>query len=914
MSEPTNPTRAARPTPPRPGIDCTRRGWGTRLALGAVLGGLAGLSGPVLAQAPFSFEQASGRLPKDIVPQSYAIAVAPDVGRMSIAGRESVTLRFRAASATLRFNTLNDALTDVRLDGRPVRGVHTDNAQQLTTVTLAAAAPAGIHRLSFSYTARIETGAVGLFLQRYTDTAGHPQIMLSTQMEATDARRMFPCWDEPAFRARFQLTVTVPADWATVSNMPVAHRETHGTLATTTFQTTPPMPSYLVELSAGNLRHLDARSGGVDFGVWAVSGREQDGSTALSNAQQILADYNDYFAYPYPLPKLDSIAIPGGFSGAMENWGAITYQQDLLLVPPTATLDEQQEVYATQAHEMAHQWNGDLVTMGWWDDLWLNESFASWMAAKETALRHPQWHWWEVEDADKETAMAADAQSSSQAIEQHVTDELQASNAFDPAITYSKGQSVLRMFEAYLGPTVFRDGIRRYIRARAYSNATAGDLWQALSAASGQDVAAIAAPWTQRPGFPLVTAASHCAPDGARTVSLSQQRFLMSGQASGQWQVPLQVRIGSSGTSRALLMTHDGQTLAAGRCSEPLSLDADAVGFYRVRYDPATLGTNTHRFSELPDGDRVALLDDQWALARSGAAPLASYLALPASMGDDLDSRAWRQITGALGDIELVERGTSGHDAFAAYARSLIAPAAARLGWQAGPGETPDVGQLRDLVLLDDGSWGDASVIAEVRRRFNTMLSDPHALAPDMQRVVLSLVALDADQRTFDQLHDFARRATSDDARQRDYAALSYVRDPQLAREVAQIALSAEIPPQDTQLRLVMIVGLVDWHPQLAWQAFSTHIDQLLAPLGTFIPLYTAQYVPEWFWNCLPLDQLEAWVRARVPAEMAPVVARGMQTAHFELSQKTALVSAADAFMRVQHRQRAERAVSREKS
>src|SRR6185312_17091255 len=180
----------------------------------------------------------------------------------------------------------------------------------------------------------------------------------------------------------------------------------------------------------------------VHFGVWAVSGREQEGRIALANAQQILADYDDYFGYPFPLPKLDSIAIPGGFSGAMENWGAITYTDQALLLSQASEIRDRQEVYSTQAHEMAHQWNGDLVTMGWWDDLWLNESFASWMAAKQTARRHPEWKWWEVQDADRETAMRADAQSTSPAIEQHVEDELQASSAFDPDITYSKGQAV----------------------------------------------------------------------------------------------------------------------------------------------------------------------------------------------------------------------------------------------------------------------------------------------------------------------------------------------------------------------------------------------------------------------------------------------------------------------------------------
>ena len=220
--------------------------------------------------------------------------------------------------------------------------------------------------------------------------------MLSTQMEATDARRMFPCWDEPSFRAYFSLTVTVPAAWATVGNMPIAHREVRGEAATVSFQRSPKMPSYLVVFAAGDLREVAASSGGTHFGIWAIAGHEAEGAVPLANAQQILADYNEYFAYPFPLPKLDSIGVPGGFSGAMENWGAITYNDQLLLVGSSSTMQDKQTVFSIQAHEMAHQWFGDLVTMGWWDDTWLNESFASWLAAKETAVRNPAWAWWEA--------------------------------------------------------------------------------------------------------------------------------------------------------------------------------------------------------------------------------------------------------------------------------------------------------------------------------------------------------------------------------------------------------------------------------------------------------------------------------------------------------------------------------------
>jgi aminopeptidase N len=864
-----------------------------------ILGPLAGAA--AAAEAPFNFDHAPGRLPKNVVPVDYDIAVTPDAAAKTLSGTESVSLEFRSASDKIVFNTLNLKLQNVRLDGRPVAGVDTDNRAQLTTLTLAAPAKPGMHKLTLSYTGVIETRPQGLFVQPYSKVGGGQDFMLTTQMESTDARRMFPCWDEPSFRARFRLTATVPADWATIGNMPVAKREVHGKLATTTFERTPRMPSYLVEFTGGHLREVSARSGKVRFGVWAVAGQQSAGTVALANAQQILADYDRYFGYPFPLPKLDSIAIPGGFSGAMENWGAITYNDQLLLLTKDSSMSDRQAVYSTQAHEMAHQWNGDLVTMAWWDDLWLNESFASWMAAKETDLRNPSWKWWESEDASKEQAMDADAHPASHAIQVHVADELQAANAFDPTITYNKGEAVLRMLEAYLGPDTFRAGIRRYIKARAFSNATSADLWNGLSAASGQDIGRIAADWTEQPGFPLVSVTASCR-SGQRTLSFSQRRFFVAAPADRRleavhWSIPLQVRAAPGEAPRAVLLTHDGQQVAAGSCQQPLSVDAGAIGYYRVQYDPATLALNTRGFGTVPDGDRISLLDDQWALVQARAAPLASYLALAERMGGDLDTRAWQQITATLGTIEYDERGSPGHDAFAAYARSIIKPLEGRLGWKSRPGDTPNLQQLRRTVILDLGSWGDPAVIAEARRRFAAFVHDRRTIAPDDQPMIVDVVSQYGDAATFDELHTLAKQSQDEAEKGRLYRALALSRDPKLASQAANIAVGPEIPPQLLMLRLQMFFVMSQEQPKLAWSTFNGNMATLLSPLGSLAPLVEAQYVPQIFWDALPPDEMQAWLKAHVPPEMAPQVAKGMESARFEVAQKAQLVPEAEAYV-----------------
>jgi aminopeptidase N len=848
--------------------------------------------------APFAFDAAPGRLPKNVVPESYQIAVVPDISTMTLSGTESVRLQFRTATSTVQFNSLNETLSHVLLDGKPVKSVKSDDAQQLTTVTLTSPA-VGAHTLSFSYTGKIETQAQGLFAQKYTKFGGGEGIMLSTQMEATDARRMFPCWDEPSFRAYFSLTVTVPASWATVGNMPIAHREVRGEAATVSFQRSPKMPSYLVVFAAGDLREVAASSGGTHFGIWAIAGHEAESAVALANAQQILADYNEYFAYPFPLPKLDSIGVPGGFSGAMENWGAITYNDQLLLVSPSSTMQDRQTVFSIQAHEMAHQWFGDLVTMGWWDDTWLNESFASWLGAKETAMRNPAWAWWEQEDASKERAMTADARTTSHAIEQHVTDELQAIASFDSAITYNKGEALLRMLEAYIGDEVFRSGIRNYIKNRAYSNATAADLWLALGGASGKNVAAVSANWIEKPGFPLISVTAACDASGNRSVVLSQKRFLLSGieKNATQWSVPLRIRSGNAAPRSLLLDTQD-QKAAAGRCDEALSVNADAVGYYRVKYDAATLAVNTRLFSSAIDGDRIALLDDQWALVGTGEAPLQTFLALASGMGGNRDTRAWQQIVRGLAIIEYAERGTPGYPAFTAYARALIKPVADSLGWDAKPQETPDVNDLRDTLLRSLSRWGDQPTIDAARLRFASFLQDSGTLTADAQTTLLAIVAQNADAATFAQLHALAKSAKDEPTLERYYQALARVRDPALASQVVQIALSGELPPQANTLGARLVLTLAREHPRLAWDAFAANQDKLLQWVSsTERPLVIAQQVPGVFWDALPLDELEAKIRAEIPPGAYDTLARGMEGARFQSAQKQSLVKAADAYL-----------------
>jgi aminopeptidase N len=850
------------------------------LAAAFVLGAVAPAGATV---APFNFDTTPGRLPKTVVPTDYIIALTPDAAAKTLRGTENIALDVRRPTKQIVFNTHDMTISDARFDGTRVARTVTQNDKQLTTLTLARPAAVGHHVLTLAYSGKIEDSSDGLFAQDYRTPDGRSGRMLSTQFESTDARRMFPGWDEPAFRATYQLTVTLPAAWTAVSNMPVQTRAVHGALATTAFQRTPKMPSYLVVLSAGDLASISGvGSDGVKQSIWAIKGDEQNGRYALESAEKILPYYDDYFGVKFPLPKLDHIAIPGGFGGAMENWGGITYNENILIHRPNATLGAKQTGFSIIAHEMAHQWNGDLVTMGWWDDIWLNESFASWMAAKATEKFNPEWNWQQGEDASKQSAMNADARSTSHAIQQHVTDELQADASFDPEITYDKGQAFLRMLEAYLGEDTFRSGIRSFMQKHKYGNATTADLWIALGAASKKDVSALAKAWTEQPGFPVVSVTAACDTSGNRTVTLAQKRFLLDGTSDTNtvWNVPVALASGSAAPSYVLLTNAQQSGIPAGRCGEPLRANAGGVGYYRVAYDAATFETDRAAFAALPDADKIAMLGDQWNLVRIGAAPLPSFLALANAMGANRNARAWENIVTPLAELEDDTRGTAQHDAFTVYARNLVTPLFASLGWDAKPGETVATGELRRSVIGALSYWGDPAVIAEGRARFERSVTDPASTTPEMQSVLIGIVGTNADAAAFDRLHQLATTTKDPTLAARYRSALMHVRDPKLAARALDIAMSGEVPPQQDSSRYGYVALAADWNPKLAWTFFQAHSDVLTKRFSLFEKmLRLSNGIPRTFWDAATPSELEAWLKTNLPPRANEYIVKGMARA-----------------------------------
>jgi len=428
------------------------------------------------AEKPFEFATTPGKLPKEVVPLEYCVRIVPNIDKFTFTGAETIKLSVRSQVRQLALNALELKITDASLDSKalPESAIKIDKKNELLTLVLPSELTTGDHTLALSFAGKINQQGQGLFYVAYQEQAsGTKKIMLGTQFEATDARRFFPCWDEPVFRARFQLTAVVPENWLAVSNMPIESEKAVAGGKEVRFAATPPMSSYLNVFVAGELDLIGSRSGPTQLRVIATKGKAKMGRYALEATAQILKYYNDYFGAAYPLPKLDQIALPGGFGGAMENWGGITYFESALLFDPkNSSAETKQNIYEVLAHEMAHQWFGDLVTMAWWDNLWLNEGFASWMGTKCTAHFNLQWEVWLRRNSPrdptrrvgiaKEQAMEGDARSTTHPIQQPIATEAEANSAFDD-ITYKKGQSFLRMLESFLGKDIFREGIRRYI-------------------------------------------------------------------------------------------------------------------------------------------------------------------------------------------------------------------------------------------------------------------------------------------------------------------------------------------------------------------------------------------------------------------------------------------------------------------
>jgi aminopeptidase N len=851
---------------------------------------LAGLTA-LNAEKPFDFASTPGKLPKQVVPEEYSVRIAPDLEKRTFAGSETVKLNVRAPVRQLILNALEIEIVSAALDGKPIpkSAIKLDPRNETLTLALKSELPAGSHSLVLNFSGKINQRGQGLFFATYQEQGtGVKKTMLGTQFEATDARRFFPCWDEPSFRARFQLTAVVPENFTAISNMPVEKETKIASGREIRFATTPPMASYLNVFCAGELDAIHARNGEVTHGVVATKGKAEMGRYALESSQQILNYYDDYFGVSYPLPKLDHVAIPGGFGGAMENWGGITYYESRLLFDPqNSSAETKQNIYEVIAHETAHMWFGDLVTMAWWDNLWLNEGFASWMGTKCTAKFNPDWEVWLSKNIPrdptrrygigKEAAMEGDARATTHPIQQPIANEAEASSAFDD-ITYRKGMSFIRMLESFLGEDVFRDGIRKYMATHNFSNSTTADLWNALSEVSGKPVVEIAAGWTQQPGFPLVKVSR----DSSGKITLTQERFTVHfpNAPALEWKIPLTYSIANEAAPASLLMTSKTIELPPVAADRAIKLNVEGAGNYRVQYDEASWKLLLADFPKLTLPDRVNLLSDAWALVQANRAPLLLYLdlveKLPAK--DQLAER--EQIMHVFDFINRLVAGEPAREQFQKYARSILRPSFEQVGWEPKSGEPARLASLRASLIKALGDLNDEEIIAGCRALFQKFLSDPASLPPDLRAPVFGVVGRYADEATWNKLHELGLKTTSIEEKQNYYDALACALNPELAARTLEISLGDELPTSRA-IYLVAKVARQSEHPEVAWQFAKAHMKQLLAKTDALAANSYAPGLFTFFSDPARIGELQRYAKSELSPAAAKEVVKAVDEVAF---------------------------------
>ena len=758
---------------------------------------------PASAQPRFDFATAPGALPKDVLPSRYRLQFALDPASAGFSASAAIALRVLkpVPGIVLHAHELQaDSVTLVAADGsRQTLRVGPGTPPQTWQLTPLDAAPVatGDYTLNIAYRGAVQKTGQGLFNVSYS-AQGQPQQMLATQLEAVYARTLFPSFDEPAFRAVFEIAVTAPAGYEVLSNMPLVSSEAVATGQLHRFEATPTMPSYLVALAVGHFDTLQGRAADVPLRIFTAPGKREQARYAMTVTEQVVPYYNEYFGLPYALPKLDQLAVPGVRQGAMEDWGLISYSEPAILFDPAKSSPRTQRgAFNTIAHEIAHQWFGNLVTAASWEEIWLNEAFATWMADKATLRFNPAWQSELHRRSWTDHAMAIDATSATRAIRSGPVRESAVFDVFD-SITYSKGGAVLSMLEQWLRPEPFRRGLADYMQTQKFSNATAGDLWHHMGQASGRNVAQVAASWTDQPGFPLLRVASRCVAGHTR-VTLAQQRFWLAPQPAGPalWQVPVLLSRGAQQLGTLLSQREQGVTFD-GCGNQPLVANAGGAGFFRVEYATADLRRVMAGFARLAPADRVALLSDSFALAQAGRLSFTTYVDLLSAVPRVTDASRGTLFSMAMESLRFLDvtmQGSAAQPRIRAASRTLLAPALARLGWQPRAGEDDEDTSLRAALIERLAGFDDADVIRRARQAFDADAAGQAALPASIRSAVVRAVGVHADRAHFNQLMAALQSASGEEDRWLYASALAAGRDAGRASELLASALDARLPP-----------------------------------------------------------------------------------------------------------------------
>ena len=783
------------------------------------------------------------RLPRTVVPNRYDLRLEPDLTTLTFRGVETVAITVNEPVREIFFNAIELAIDEavvVDARGREQRAAATlDETTERGRLEVPEPLAVGAGQLRLTFRGTLNDKLRGFYRSVYKDPSGVSRTMAATQFEATDARRAFPCWDEPAFKAVFAVTLVIDPALTAVSNTRIVGETREGARKVVRFADSIIMSTYLVAFVVGELESTDPIGvGPTPVRVWCVPGKRRLAAFGHEIAVASLKYFEDYYGLPYPGDKLDFLAIPDFAAGAMENLGAITFRETALLVDEAAASHaELQRVADVVAHENAHMWFGDLVTMTWWNGIWLNEAFATFMEMLAVDAWKPQWQRWVAFGVSRGAAMSVDGLHSTRSIEFPVTAPREADAMFD-VLTYEKGASVLRMLEQYLGPEVFRAGVRQYLTTHRFGNADTGDLWAALGHASGQPIPAVMDGWIFAPGYPLVSASIE-----RGELVLRQQRFTYlreplrwwgagatgaSATTPARWQVPVQLRLSAGGrdsVERVLLSEPEVRRPLPAGC-DSVVVNEGGHGFYRVRYDAELLGRVVARLPALAAIERYNLVNDAWAVTLAGLMPLTDYLDLTARFHDERDKNVWTILIGSLAMLNRLVPPDA-RPGLEALVRDRVGPALTALGWDSRAGEDELTRQLRGDLIRALGTLGsDRSVQAQAAERYGAHMHGSSPVDPNVLPALIAVLAYSGDPERYADFLERFRAATTPQEEQRYLYALTALPQPELIAQTLGRTINGEIRTQDAPFVVRSLLMTVQAREQ-AWEFVKKQWDTM---------------------------------------------------------------------------------------
>ena len=779
------------------------------------------------------------RLPETARPENYKLTFAPDLEKAKFEGDETISLRVLKPTSKITLNAVDIDFHEVSITAGGTTQKATVTPQKenemvvLTVEKPLAPGPATVH---ITYTGTLNDEMRGLYLGK--DDKGRKYA--ATQFEATDARRAFPSFDEPDYKATFDITAVADRGLVAISNQKIiSDTDSPNGKHTVRFATTAKMSSYLAALVVGNFEYIEGEADGIPIRVYSTPGKKEMGKFALESASYILGYYDKYFGIKYPYGKLDLIGLPDFSAGAMENAGCITFREVILLIDEKqGSVGLKKTIASVVAHEIAHQWFGDLVTMKWWDDIWLNEGFATWMETKPVAKWKPEWNYALDEVSGTGGTLNGDSLANTRPIHQAADTPAQIQELFD-GIAYGKAASVLRMLESYLGEETFRAGVNAYIKQHQYANATADDFWDAQAKTSKKPVDQIMPTWVKQPGAPIVNVKAQCS-GNSTSVTLTQQRYFVDrakfeAPSDQLWQIPLCLRGSASGAAKCELMTKKEESFTLPGCSMWVLANAGATGYYRAGYSAdAVRGLAADAETKLSPAERISLQNDIWSSVRVGREPVGDYLGFAQGLQSDRNRAVLEDVLGRLDYIERYLVTDSDQAAFRSWLGRYLSPAMKDVGYEPKAGESDEQRTLRARLFNALGyNARDPETLAQARKLADKTLADPNSVDHEMAGTAMGLAALNGDAGFYDRVMAALKATKTPEEYYGLLFTLPQFGDPKLLQRTLDFSVTPDVRSQDALGVITSVLGNPAGQ-QLAWDFIQTHWDAVAKAGGPF--------------------------------------------------------------------------------